>query len=489
MGLPPGVVDPAAAGLGERGAQLRAYALAREWIDHQLVRERPRRRDLAAKVAAARSFYAALGDPQRAFPAVQVAGTSGKGSVVALLAHALRAAGLRVGRHVSPYLQAHTERTWIDGRYLSGVELLAHAEALRPHVEPLSRDPEYPASLHLLAALGVTWRAFAAAGLDVAVVETSCGGRFDLVRELDLRLAVISELGLDHEDQLGPGLEQIAWHKAGIMAPGRPCVAVRGAGAEVLAREAAAIGAELVWVEPERAAGAVRADERGVELSLALPHLGPVALRLPGAGAYQVRNAALAATALDVLAGQGWPLRACDLQAGFALPLLPGRFELLPGAPRVLLDGAHNPQKLAALAGALPAGLLGPGGGGPLVVVAGGTGERDPAALARALAPAAAHLVATAPQGLFGKQPLPPAALAAAARAEGLPASQVEHPLEALDQALELAGPQGTVLVTGSLYLVGEVRERWIPRDTVVLQRTSWPIQGQGDSLLTADAS
>lgn len=466
MGLPAGLTPS-----GERAARLLAYEQARGWIDHQLVRERPRRRDPEGKVAAARAFYRALGDPQRAFPAIQVAGTSGKGSVTALLAHALRAAGLRVGRHVSPWLQAHTERTWIDGRFLDPLELLRHADALRPLVEPLAAEPDGPASVHLLAALGVTWRAFAEAGLDLAVIETSCGGRFDLVRELDLRLAVICELGLDHEDQLGPGLERIAWHKAGIMRPGRPCVAIRGPGAEVLAREAAAIGAELVWADPEALTRELRHDERGLALTLSLPHLGEVPLRLPGAGLYQARNAALAGLALDRLARDGWPVVARDLQTGFGEPLLAGRFERLPAAPQVLLDGAHNPQKLAALAAALAARPA----RGPLVVVAGSTGERDPAAIAAALAPHAAQLVATAPERLFGKPVLPPERLAAAARSSGLAVSVESSLSVALEQALERAGPAGTVLVTGSLYLVGEARGRWVPPDEVVLQGTSWP--------------
>lgn len=467
MGLPAGLSGEAAP------AALAAYARARDWIDRELVRLVPRRRDLPAKARAARAFAAALGDPQRAFPAVQVAGTSGKGSVTALLAHALRAAGLRVGRHVSPYLQAFTEKTWVDGRYLDGLELLEHADALRAQVEPLARDPDYPASVHGLAALGVTWLAFQRAGLDLAVVETGCGGRYDLVQGLDLSLAVITDLGLDHLETLGPTLERIAWHKAGIMAAGRPCLAVRGDGAEVLAAEAERVGAPLTWVEPERVVRARVAGPRGLELVLALPALGEVALELPGAGAYQARNAAVAGAALDLLAREGWPVRAEHLRAGFREPLLPGRFEVVQARPRVILDGAHNGQKLAALAGALGApGAVAPG---PLVVVAGGTGDRDPAQVARALAPCAARLVATAPGGLHGKDVLPPAAVADAARAAGLQAEAVEDPLAAVELALEQAGPEGTVVVTGSLYLVGEVRGRWVPRERVVLQRTSWP--------------
>ncbi|MEZ6188134.1 MAG: hypothetical protein R3F62_24390 [Planctomycetota bacterium] len=227
------------------------YEAARQWVDVDVVRMTPRRKDPDGKRAAALAFNHALGDPQRAYRSVQVAGTSGKGSVSALIAAALSAGGTRTGLHVSPYLQAFTEKTWVDGRLMSAEAFAAHVETLRPHADAeAARDG--PASVHGLASLAISTLEFARQGVELAVHETGVGGRFDLTQGLDLALAVITDLGLDHQKALGPTLAEIAWHKAGILRPGVPAVAVDGPGADVVAREAEALGALLTLPAPRR---------------------------------------------------------------------------------------------------------------------------------------------------------------------------------------------------------------------------------------------
>jgi folylpolyglutamate synthase/dihydrofolate synthase len=456
-------------------ARLEAYARAQRHIDVELVRLEPRRRDPAGKVATALAFNAALGDPQRAQPSVQVAGTSGKGSVCALLAHALEAAGLRAGLHVSPYLQAFTEKTWIDGRYLSPEGLTAAVDEVRPVAERFAADPDGPASVHGMASLATSYVAFRDAGLDVAVMETGVGGRFDLVQGLDRALSVITDLGLDHTKALGPTLEEIAAHKAGILEAGVPAIAVRGPGWEVLAAEAERVGADLrgvvpsdLWAGETRSAGRTRA-------TLRLPTLGEVPVDLPGEAPFLLRNAAVAAAALDRLAEAGWAISANALTEGFRRVPLPGRFEVVqersPTAPRVILDGAHNGQKLAALLAGLDADPT----TGPLSVVLAASGQRAPEDLLAAVAPRAAR-VHTCQLDLYGKGVVPAPDLAEAARAAGAGAEACESPEAALDAALATTPPAGTVLVTGSLYLVGRLRDRWFPTEQVILQGTSWPV-------------
>lgn len=480
---PPPVVAPAApwpAPTADERAALARYVAARDWIDVELVRLGKRRLDNERKRAEALAFYAALGDPQRAAPAVQVAGTSGKGSVAMAIALGLDAAGLRTGLTVSPYLQAYTEKLWVAGAYCDPLAFARAADAVRPAVAAISADgeAERAASTHGLAGLGTIFLAFREARLDVAVVETGVGGRFDLVQGLDRALSVITDLGLDHEDVLGAGLPAVASHKAGIVEARVPAVAIAGPGSDVIAAEARRVGAPLVLVRPEAVARDLGAEGERRRVLLHLPTLGDVEVRLPRAP-FQLRNAAVAAASLDLLAARGWPLRGEHVAAGLERLRVPGRLEVVdpgPGHGRapVILDGAHNPQKLAALAGALVE-RLGPDPG--CVLVAASTGGRDPAAAVEALGPLAHAVVATAPR-LHGKDVASPAALVDAARARGLRAEAVLDPTAAVSRALELAGGERPVVVTGSLYLVGVARDRWFPWEQVVLQRTSWPVDG-----------
>ncbi|MEZ6188135.1 MAG: hypothetical protein R3F62_24395 [Planctomycetota bacterium] len=190
---------------------------------------------------------------------------------------------------------------------------------------------------------------------------------------------------------------------------------------------------------------------------------GELELTLPVAAPFQGRNAALAVAALELLAEQGWALDAAAIARGFAQRVLPGRAEALPEG--LLLDGAHNPQKAQALLGALPPGRI--------VAVLGSTGHRPPRDVLEVLAPRLDHVVATAPQ-LYGKETLAAEALAEAARALGLSAEAAPDTAAAVDLA-RARQDGGTLLVTGSLYLVGEARALVYPTRDVVLARTCWP--------------
>lgn len=444
-----------------RDALLARYRAAVDYIDREIVRTTPRRRSSEGKVRAALRFNAELGNPQRAYPSIQVAGTSGKGTVCHLLASTLHAAGLRTGCHVSPYLQAFTEKTWLDGRYCSVDALSAGVDEVRPVAEAFRDDDDCPASVHGMASLATSYVVFREADLDVAVMETGLGGRFDLVQGLERQLCVITELGLDHTRSLGPTVDEIAWHKAGIMEAGVPCVAVRGAGWSVLEDEARRVGAALEPVELDRVA---RRSGSG-ELALRLGYLGNLELALGGSAPFLARNAAVAAVALDRLARLGWPIEAEHLRVGFEIAV-PGRFEVVSRAPRVILDCAHNAQKVAALCRALP--------GEELTVVFAATGSRSPEELLRGLGPRTRRLIATELE-LYGKAVVPAAEIAAAAGRLGMAAVAVESPEAALEQALQEASNDDTIVVTGSVYLVGRLRDRWYPTEEVVLQRTSFP--------------
>jgi dihydrofolate synthase / folylpolyglutamate synthase len=449
----------------DEAAELERYEALVSYVDREIVRLTPRRRDSAGKVAAALAFNAALGDPQQRYPSIQVAGTSGKGSVSALLSEALLSAGVRVGLHVSPYLQSFSEKTWIAGRLASPSQLWSALEHVRPETERVRHDPQLPASVHGLTSLAISYQAFADAGVELAVMETGCGGRFDLVQGLRKALCVISDLALDHQQALGETLPEIAWHKAGILEAGVPAVALKGPGKDVVAAEAELVGAPLDLVSLEDLAPEPRV--------LVFPTLGRVEFPEPLSG-FRQRNLALAGLGLDALARAGWELRGEHLLAAAAAPPLPGRLEEVQSSPRVVLDGAHNPHKLE---GCLRALVGEPGRGPRLHVLLGASGLRAPEDLVAALVPWRPRVTTTRLE-LYGKRTVPADELAQVARAQGLEAQALEPPEAALEAALA-ALPEGeTLLVTGSIYLVGRLRERWVPRSAVILGGSTNPPRG-----------
>jgi dihydrofolate synthase/folylpolyglutamate synthase len=478
-----------------RGSEFALYRETNRYLEEELIRIAPppdpegrSRREWME------SFLLRLGDPQRAFRAIHVAGTSGKGSIAIMIAETLRAAGIHTGLHVSPYLQVATEKLWVDGAYASARELAALVSWIRPHVEAC-RGALVP--IHGMAQVAIALEHFRRAGVELAVIETGVGGRDDFTNVLATAVAVISAVGLDHLQTLGPTLADVAWHKAGIIRAGSRAVALAGPGAVAAEHQARAVGAPLrVLASSEivarpAAAGRVAVDYRG-------PRLAAREVPLAMAGAFQAANAGLAIAALEALADPRVDERA--LRAGLARARLPGRLELLPaehGSCPVLLDGAHNPDKLAALAAALPA-LLGDRGGRALSVIAPlracAFGSRafgaSPSALhvvygalashagddegPRRLAELARTFVATEPR-VHAKPARPAAELARAVAGCGAEIRVECGPRAALDVARAAAAPEDVVLVTGSLYLCGELRGRWYPPARVLEARTSWP--------------
>ena len=374
----------------------RLFALRGRGVDFDLAR--PRR------------VARALGHPQDAFRAIHVAGTNGKGSTAALIESALRAAGVRTGLYTSPHLVRFTERIAVAGREI------ARADIVRAVDEVERAAAGEPLTFFEIATLAA-FQHFREQSVEVAVVEVGLGGRLDATNLLPAPLAcVLCSLALDHQSYLGGDLKSIAAEKAGIIKPGCPVVAALPedpAAAQVITERAAAVGAPLRFLGRDF-------DARDVP---------PLAL----AGAHQRHNGALAKAALEA-AGLGVSPDA--LARGFREVRWPGRLERLGD---VLLDCAHNPDAAAALALTLVE---------PPSLVFGALADKDAAGMLAALAPKAARIWLTAPPSPRAADPAALAALWPGARVEPDPAA-----------ALAAARARGgTVLVTGSTYLVGAVR-------------------------------
>ena len=403
-----------------------------------------------------RALLRELGDPQLALRGALVAGTNGKGSVLALAGSVLRAAGLRVGETPKPHLVSYRERVVIDGHPIGVPDFTRHVEAVLEVADRVARHHGEPTEFEMLTA--VVFRHFAEAGLDVALVEVGLGGRLDATHAWDGGVAVVTNVALDHMDRLGPTIATIAREKAAIIE--RDDLAVTGAegeALEIVRRRARRVGAPLTVVEPAPVLGW---DRDGLEVELS--RLGPTRIGLRGR--HQAANVAVADALLDALEAAGIA-RADDAarRSGYANAAWPGRLELLDvGGVEVLLDGAHNPAGAAALAQALDdlRPYVAPG---PLTLVVASMADKDVDGvidgLARSGAIRGATVVATT---VDAARAMPAADLAARWRARDVGAAAVledSDAIEALGLALARArGASGMTVVAGSLYLVGAVR-------------------------------
>jgi dihydrofolate synthase / folylpolyglutamate synthase len=354
-----------------------------------------------------------------------------------MLAAILRHAGHRVGTMPSPHLASYTERIQVDGEPISEAEFASAVEWLRPRLEGISADLGPPTEFEILTTVALT---YLARRCDRLVIEVGMGGRLDATNVLDLGLAVVTNVALDHQQYLGDTVEKIAAEKAGIIKPGDAVVTgAEGAALAVVEDAAAAAGADLWRLGAElRLASRWRGWE-GSEIDLTGPGFEYRGLRVPLLGSYQAANAALAVAAAKLLG---------EAPAGLEQARWPGRLEPLGSRPLVLLDGGHNPAALARLADDVPRLAE----GRPVTVVFGMMADKDiPASLAELRRMGPAGVVFTA---AVSPRAARPADLAAAWGA----GVAVEGALAAAERGVELAGPDGLLLVCGSLYLVGEVR-------------------------------
>ncbi|HEX7167564.1 MAG TPA: Mur ligase family protein [Acidimicrobiales bacterium] len=403
------------------------------------------RRDGA--VARMRALCAALGDPQRAYPAIHVTGTNGKGSVTRLVSGLLAEEGLVVGTCTSPDLGRPNERMAVgldpvdDAGFARVVEKVAGAD------RATGAGATY---VELLQAAAFAW--FAERAVDVAVVEVLRGGRRDATNVVDAVVVAVTNVGTDHAEVIGPTRADIAYEKAGVVKRGTTRVLVLGETdhqlAAVFERERPAQtwrrGREFSCPRNELAPGAGRL------LDLVTPAASYEAVRLSLHGPHQGDNASVALAAAEAFVGRA--IGDTEVRRAFGRATHAGRFEVVRASPLVVLDGAHDAG--AARAAAATLSEIAPGA--PVVLVVGMLEPHDPAEMLGALGAARARaVVATAPESV---RAVPADLVAAAARSLGAEVVAVGPVDAAVARAVALAGSEGAVLVTGSLYIVSEAR-------------------------------
>ncbi|HEV2844457.1 MAG TPA: folylpolyglutamate synthase/dihydrofolate synthase family protein, partial [Thermoanaerobaculia bacterium] len=384
----------------------------------------------------ARAILAALGEPQRRFPAVLVAGTNGKGSTSALLDSMARAAGYNVGLYTSPHLEEVEERLRIGGRM---IEPGRFGGLLARIVEVAERETGVPPTYFEAVTLAA-FQWFAEEEIDLAVVEVGLGGRLDATNLCDPVLPVITPIGFDHQEFLGDTLAAIAREKAGILRPGRPALAwiEEPEAAEAVRAAAGEIGADLCFASEEVVIEKIEPlGWTGQRIRLTTP-VRRYELQLSLLGEHQAKNLGLAVRAAEIL-----EIEADAIAEGAASCRWPGRLEAveLPDGRRVLLDAAHNPAGAEVLAGFLR--RLGQ----PVNLLFGVLADKDYAEMLGLLTPHTRGIVLTTPASPRAKDP---AELVPLLR--GREAVVEPDPSQALDRALAL---DGEVLVAcGSIYLI-----------------------------------
>ena len=403
------------------------------------------------------ALVAEMGHPEHAYTSLLVAGTNGKGSVVAYCDAALRASGLRTGRYTSPHLVRLNERITVDGREITDGDFAIAVRAVRDAAKRLVRRgvlDAHPTFFEVTTA--AAFAHFRRKRVDVAVLETGLGGRLDATNVVEPTASAIVSIDFDHEVYLGRSLAAIAGEKAGVLRPGRPTVIgplADEARRAVLAR-AGEIGARLV--DARRGARFTGTSLRGpapyggVAFDLCTPTARYEHLR-PLPGAYQRDNVLVAVRLLEEARRAGVPVDLRKLPAAVARTRWPGRLERLAGDPPLVLDGAHNPAGARALAEHLR-------GGPPFVLVFAAMADKDVRGIARELFPLAATLVLTRPRIARAATPdeLRRRAGRLAARAHREPS--VARALSLARRLARALGGRTTVVVAGSLYLVGAVK-------------------------------
>ncbi|HJV35498.1 folylpolyglutamate synthase/dihydrofolate synthase family protein [Geomonas sp.] len=387
----------------------------------------------------------ALGNPERAFATVHVVGTNGKGSTASFLSSLFSAGGYRTGLFTSPHLSSFTERIRINGEEIDEDTVVRLAERVMKAAPPESTFFEIVTALAALC--------FAERGVSIAVIEAGMGGRLDATNAFQGLLTVVTPVSLDHTEYLGARLGEIAAEKAGICKPGTPLVSAdqHPDAAAAISRRAAETGSPLYLCGRDFSAcwRDGKLSYRGMKLALDGVESG---LR----GRYQSVNAALALAAAELLSEHGFPLSREAAVAGLRDARWPGRMELFPGPPRVLLDGAHNPDGARALAEGLaeiPRQRL--------LMVLGMMGDKEISGLLAHLLPLADRVFAVAPAL---ERALPAQDLALLCREAGADATAAGSVPDGLEQARQAAESDDLIVVCGSLFTVGEARSFLVSR-------------------------
>ncbi|MGB8012644.1 MAG: folylpolyglutamate synthase/dihydrofolate synthase family protein [Terriglobales bacterium] len=430
-------------------------------LGHELSQTPPHKFDLEHM----RVLLAALGHPEKNVPAVLVAGTNGKGSTSATLAAILQASGLKTGLYTSPHLVRINERIRLNGQAIADDDFALLHDVVDRTAERLVTEgdlPWHPSFFEMLTAMAFEY--FARSRPDMVVLEVGMGGRLDATNVVEPRLSIITDIALDHQKYLGETVAEIAREKAGIIRPGGVVVTLPQLpeandviGHAILDAGARAVNA-VPYVPPVSPGSGQWAVVGGQPQRYPLEIRGEtIMVESPLVGRHQLRNLALAVAAAEELHDQGIAgITPETIARGIRETHWPGRFQVLPAAgknPEYVLDVAHNPAGAWALRSTLSSAYE--NAGREITLVFGVMRDKAVQEITEILFPVAAHVILTHANNPRSASPKE-IRQAAARVATGIDMEDAEDVGSALAQARSLAGPAGLIVVTGSIYVVGE---------------------------------
>jgi dihydrofolate synthase/folylpolyglutamate synthase len=433
-------------------------------LGHELAQTPSHKFDLAHM----RTLLAALRHPERRFPSVLIAGTNGKGSTAATLASILQAAGLKTGLYTSPHLIRINERIRINGLEItddSFAQLHAEVDRMAERLVADRELPWHPSFFEMMTT--IAFSQFASERVDIAVLEVGMGGRLDATNIVEPLVSVIADISLDHQKFLGNTVEEIAREKAGIIRPGGVVVTLPQQpeandviGHTILALDA--VGVNAVRYVPPVSPGSLESrvpnyQGSSVRSQYRVAVMGEeILVESPLLGRHQLRNVALAIAAAEELSRKGLRgISAQSIERGIRETQWPGRFQIIPahhGWPEVVFDVAHNPAGAWALRSVLSERYE----DRPLFFVFGAMRDKAISEMAEILFPIAQKVIATRPNN---PRSAAPEEILQAGERTGAEIEPVSEVTVALERARRLAGGEAVIVITGSIYLVGEAMQ------------------------------
>ncbi len=402
-----------------------------------------------------------LDNPHHAYPSIHVGGTSGKGSTSTMISMILTAAGYKTGLHISPHLQIFNERHQINNLVAPTSRLAELYEKIKPAIDKVAVENSFGRPTYFEAQVALAFYQFREEKVDVAVIEVGLGGTLDATNVVPAQVAVLTSVGLDHTAILGDTIEKIATDKAGIIKPGQTVISgfIQPSVSEIVQQRCVKEGARLLELHRD-----FDFQKKNGGFKITTPKQVYDGLKVGIKGEFQMANAACAVTAVESL--KNFHIPASAIRTGLEHAKLPGRMEIIQQNPVVLLDGAHNPDKMTGVVQAVhneyPQKRK--------IVVLGFKSDKATEDILPILLQHVDELIITAfyVKGLW--EPSAPEEIAQQVRSlfPRLPFHIIPDPLDAIKQALKIARPDDLVWVTGSLYLVGDIREYWYPAHELI---------------------
>jgi len=399
-------------------------------------------------------LLARLGNPHLKARTVHIAGSKGKGSVAAMIASALTAAGYTTGLNTSPHLHVYNERIRVDGKVITDEELVALVEKVRPEAEVVHKKATYGQLTTFEVTTALAFSYFELKGADFQVIEVGLGGRLDATNVVRPEVGIITSISFDHMEALGDTLAEIAAEKAGIIKPNSVVVTSPQVNevAKVIEEACLSREAELVRVGSDVTWQSLGFDSSQQSLRVK-GRLGSYELSIPLLGQHQLDNAATAVAALEILAEKGFHISREGIIRGLAQVSWPGRLQVLSHRPLLVVDGAHNSDSARKLKQSLEQYF----DFDRAILIIGASSDKDIAGIISELLPLFDEVIAT---HSIHPRAMPTASVVAELGRQGVEASATEDISIALPLALTLAGEKDLICVTGSLFVVAGAIEQ-----------------------------